>query len=110
MTIDGETQVSQSYLGATLSVFTLLLTALYAFQKVEILINKKDVDILSAERDIFYTDDDKFTYSNGFNMAFAFTSYSSEREYELPPEYGTLVINSYSWGIDSDGAPFTART
>ena len=110
MTIDGETQVSQSYLGAILSLLALLVTVLYSVQKIEILINKKDVDVLSATKDIFYTDDDKFTYANGFNIAAAFTSYSDLTEWELPAEYGRLAINSFSWGIGEDGAPFATRT
>ena len=110
MTIDGETQVSQSYLGACLTLLALVVTVLYSVQKIEILLNKKDVDVLSATKDIFYTDDDKFTYENGFNIAVAFTSYNDETEWELPAEYGRLVINSYSWGIGEGGAPFTART
>jgi len=43
------------------------------------------------------------------NIAVGFTSFSSETEWELDPTYGTLEFNSFSWGTDEDGKPFTER-
>lgn len=70
---------------------------------------KKDVDVLSATKDLYYSEDDKFTYENGLNIAVAFTGYNNKEEWELDPAYGSLVFNSYSWGNDEDGAVFLRR-
>ena len=109
MTIDGDIQVAKSFLGSICSLIILCLTLAYAYQKIEVLISKKDVDILSAVKELVYSDTDKFTYENGLNVAFAFTSFSNEEEWELDPAYGTLVFNSYEWGIKPDGTVFTER-
>ena len=54
-----------------------------------------------AKKDLFYTDDDIFSYENDkLNLAVAFTGYNDDEEYELPPEYGRLVINAFKWGTD----------
>lgn len=74
------------------------------------LYNKKDVDVVSATKDLVFTDDDIFNYSNGFNVAAAFTAYNDNPDWELPPEIGELVINAFSWGYDEDGNSFTRRT
>ena len=76
---------------------------------MDVLIEKKDVDVLSATKDLYYSADDKFTYSNGLNIAVAFTEYNSNEEWELDPAYGSLVFNSYSWGPDENGVVSTTR-
>ena len=87
----------------------LVMTLLYTVQKMEVLMAKKDVDVLSATKDLFYSSEDKFSYKNGFNIAVAFTEYNTVKEWELPKEYGTLVINSFSWGTESNGNFFVKR-
>ena len=56
MSLDDNTQLAQSYLGSICSLMILMATSLYAFQKVEVLYNKKDVDVLSAMKDLVFTD------------------------------------------------------
>ena len=108
--LDSKTQEATSLLGSIFSIMIFCVTMLYTSQKLEILINKKDVDILSAKKGLVFTDDHIFDNSKGFNIAAAFTEYNSNTEWELLPEYGSLVINSYQWGTDSEGKPFTKRS
>ena len=96
-------------MGSLCSVLLLALVALYSYQKADILMNKKDVDILSTTNEDFYSSDDTWSSENGFNIAAAFTAYDSETEWILDPTYGSLVINHFSWGIDENGDPFTKR-
>ena len=109
MNLDEGEQDIKSLMGSLCSVILLAITVLYSFQKAEILISKKDVDILSTINDDTYTSEDVFSYKNGFNVAVAFTSFNSEREWELDPTYGSLVFNHFSWGVDESGDPFTKR-
>lgn len=107
--LDGENYVAQSLFGSFCSLFVFITTFLYAVQKTDVLIAKKDVDILSATKDLAFDATDIFNYENGFNIAVAFTEYNNNQEWELPPEYGSLKINSYSWGANPDGTFFTRR-
>ena len=107
MTIDDDTTVAQSYLGSLCSLMIFLLTVLYAYQKMDVLIEKKDVDVLSATKQLVFTEDDIFTYDNGFNIAVAFTSFNNNEEWELDPAYGTLVFNSLEWGIYPEGTIYS---
>ena len=70
----------------------------YSFQKWDILVNKKDIDILSTQNDLFFDYNDRFTYQNGFNFAVAFTDFGNNPEPILDPSYGSLVFNHYYWG------------
>eukprot|EP00354_Favella_ehrenbergii_P012467 CAMPEP_0170453360 /NCGR_PEP_ID=MMETSP0123-20130129/1963_1 /TAXON_ID=182087 /ORGANISM="Favella ehrenbergii, Strain Fehren 1" /LENGTH=142 /DNA_ID=CAMNT_0010715697 /DNA_START=180 /DNA_END=608 /DNA_ORIENTATION=- len=76
---------------------------------MDVLLEKKDIDIVSTINELHYGDDFVFSYDNGFNIALAFTAYDSEREQILDPSYGELVFNSYEWGPNPDGSYFTRR-
>ena len=56
MTIDGSITVAKSFFGSILSLMILAVTALYAYQKMDVLIEKKDVDVLSATKELVYSD------------------------------------------------------
>ena len=110
LSLDGDSQVAQSYMGSLCTIIILCVTVLYTVMKLDVLMAKKDVDVLSAVKELVLTADDKFSYENGFNIAVAFTEYNTKREYELDKKYGGIVINSYSWGTDSEGKSFTDRS
>ena len=76
---------------------------------MDVMISKKDVDILSTIKDRYFDDNFVFSYKNGLNFAVAFTAYDGERDWILDPSYGSLIFNSYSWGANEDGTFFTER-
>ena len=76
---------------------------------MEVLIYKKDVDILSTRIDYHFEETDAFGAEDGFNIAVGFTAYDNEREQILTPEYGKLVFNSVSWGSNPDGTYYLER-
>ena len=71
--------------------------------KLDILIARKDVDILQTTNFLHYDDVSNFTSVNGFNIAVGFTAYDTNTEWILDPTYGELVFNHYSWLLDDDG-------
>ena len=97
---DAGGQTYGSIMGAICSIILLLITAFYAYLKLMVLIEKTDVNILSSELDMYFSDTDEFTYANGLNIAVAFTAYDQETEWILTPEYGELVFNHASWGSE----------
>lgn len=93
-----------SFVGSLVSIILFLTLLNFAYLKADVLINKKDVDVLSTVNDRFFTPDDQITYSdNGFNIAAAFTAYDSDTEYILDATYGELVFKHYFWGLQPDG-------
>ena len=76
---------------------------------MEVLIHKKDVDILSTRIEYHFEETDAFGAEDGFNIAVGFTAYDNNREWVLAPEYGELVFNSLSWGSKPDGTYYLER-
>ena len=105
---DDDSEV-RTVMGSICSIIVLAVTAFYAYLKMVVLIEKKDVDILSTVKELYYTDHDYFRYKDGLNIAVAFTGYDNIEEPILPPQIGELVWNSNSWGNDENGDPFVER-
>ena len=85
------------------------ITLVYGYQKLGVFLDKKDISIMKSTKDLYFTDDDIYSYDEGLNVAIAFTGYDSEQEWILDPSYGALSIDAYSWGSDENGDPFTKR-
>ena len=106
---EGESHL-RSYMGAFCSILLIFVVLIYSYQKFDVFLARKDVDILSAVNDFHFTDDDIFSYKNGLNIAVAFTAYDSEESWILDETYGELVFNSFSWGPrEEDGTYFEER-
>ena len=94
---DGKTYV-QTFMGSICSLILFLVVGSYAYQKTDVWISKKDVDIMSSIQTNYFTSDYVFDYDKGLNYAVAFTAYDSETKYILDPSYGNLVFVKYVWG------------
>ena len=103
MRLDAGNQSLPSIFGSVMSIFITIVIILFTALKADVLIQKKDVDILSTVYDRYFTQEDVFTYQNGFNVAAAFTKFNSDTEYLLDPTYGELVFQHYYWGLQQDG-------
>ena len=81
--------------------FTILLSIVvigYATVKADVLMYKKDIDIMSVVKRDFYAPEEPFDYSDGLNIAVAFTAYDDETEPILDPSIGELIFESYEFG------------
>ena len=96
-------------MGTFCSFLLVTVTIAYAYTKLDVLIYRKDVDVVSSVKNMHFDYSFVFEAKNGLNVAAAFTSYDSEREWILEPEYGELVFNSFTWGPNPDGSYFTER-
>ena len=65
---DGQTALS-TWTGSICSMSLLIILLIYTYLKVDILIERKDVNILSALNDSFFDGSYKFGASHGFNVA-----------------------------------------
>ena len=102
MKIDEDESILQSTMGSILSIIMMLIIGFIAYQKTDVWLQKKGVDIISATNDSFFDDDFEFSYEDGLNFAMAFTAYDDVTEPILEPEYGKIVFNERSWGYGSE--------
>ena len=58
---DGRSQLA-SCTGVAFTIFTLALMMIYLYLKADVLINKKDVNILSTVNRLFFRDDEEFSF------------------------------------------------
>jgi len=78
--------------------------------KTQVLIEKDDVDVLQTLEIDAFTDSYNFTFTNGFNIAVAFTAYDDNQEPILDKSYGEVVFNHFEWGHNaSDETTFVRR-
>ena len=103
MKLDKNTNQIQSHMGSYLSILATLIILAYAYRKADVLIARKDVDILSTINDQAFTQHDIFSYENGLNIAVAFTAYDGDPVTLLDPTIGQVVFNHFYWGPQDDG-------
>ena len=106
MKLDKHKQTVNSSIGSFLSFVVYVVVAAYSYQKMDVWLNKKDVDIMSSTQRQAHGTDMIFDASKGLNMALAFAAYDNEEEYILDPSFGEIVFREYKWGTDDDGNYF----
>ena len=62
MRIEGDDDSLKSILGTVCSLILMLITGLYAYTKLNVLLDKKDTNILTMSYDLHFTDSDQFGY------------------------------------------------
>ena len=97
-------------MGATCTIALLLLVCAYMGQKIDILVNRSDVNIVTASLDTFFDTDYVLDYDAGLNFAFAFTAYDGSDDRPLDdPSMVEVVFNAYQWGgAATDGGDYFA--
>ena len=100
MKLDSGDESMKTLTGSLCSILLLMVTIFYASLKFDILMAKKEVRIVSAVEDMYFSDTDQLDYSDGMNIAAGFWTGSDEL---LDPSYGELIFVKQSWGYDADG-------
>ena len=70
----------KSFLGAVLSIITLLTLLTYASYKFQTLISYTDYKVQVADKENFYTDNDFFSYDDGYIFAAGLTAYDGKSD------------------------------
>ena len=109
MNIDDDVSAVKSRTGCIFTLFLILLTLLYTYQKIEVLVEQSDTSIAIHEEEDHFSDTYKFGYDQGFNIAVAFTGYNNLRENELPPEIGYFRYRVWEWGYHSNNQTYWGR-
>ena len=101
MKFDGKKQL-KSITGATLSILLLLVLLLYTALKVDNLLRKSQVDIISAINEEFYADDYQVGAKQGFNFAVALSDTGGEflSFSDLDPRIGQFVFTAIEFDLN----------
>ena len=93
--------------GLICTILLLLIGGGYTGQKIDILLNNRDMEVFETYRDAYYNYTYKFDH---LDFAVAFTAFDSDEDSTLDPTIGELVISAYEWGYDEDGNSFVKNT
>ena len=76
--------------GSVCTIFVYIVMFIYAYAKLNVMIDNGDTVVQKKTLDRFYTDDDVTTDKNGFNVAFTLTNYDGSSSVVEDPDYATL--------------------
>ena len=99
-----------SIMGTIFSFISFMLIIGYTAQKFDILISRKDVDIVLSVRENFFGDDETITGRQGLNIAVAFTGFDTIEENVLLPQFASIVFEYAAWEILDNGEIIDAVT
>ena len=106
MKLDKHRHSVNSSIGSFLSFILLVVVGAYAYQKTDVWLQKKDVDVMSSTQKKAHGTDKIFDASMGLNIAMAFSAYDGVKENILDPSFGEIVFKEYMWGTRDDGSYF----
>ena len=106
MKLDGDKEQVKTFMGSVCSIILLLIVSLYTYQKIDVYMNKLDVDIMSSVQREHFSSDYIFDYEQGLNFAIGFTAFDTETDDILDPSYGKIMFIKYEWGERENGDYF----
>ena len=99
---EGSGPAYKSYMGATVSIIFIVISATFLLSKILILVNNSHVMITSKLLEDVIENDEKFGYSNGLFLAAALTEYDSSTEPIDDKDYGELIFEKYGWNAEGE--------
>ena len=79
-------------MGSLFTIVSLIIVIAYTYQKIDVWIEKKDVDIMSSIMFGYIDETQVFDNSQGINLAIAFTAFDNEEEPTLDKSIGEIVF------------------
>ena len=79
-------------MGSLFTLVSLIILIAYTYQKIDVWIEKKDVDIMSSIMFSYIDETQAFDSSQGLNLAIAFTAFDNEEEPILDKSIGEIVF------------------
>ena len=85
-------------MGTCLTIWIAMTTFMFFYTKTLTIVEKLDVDIMSALIDNDIDFNYKFSADQGFFISAALTRYNSNTTLTEDPRYGELVFEHFGWG------------
>lgn len=104
MKISKEDENLSSGCGVLLTILLTFLMLAFLYTKVLTWHFKKDVDVMGALIDHYYSETDRFNATNGFFVAAGLTNYDSNTTLTEEKRFGELVFEHYGWGNHISGS------
>lgn len=96
-----------SKMGTVSSFLLFVMIVAYTYYKCDIMLAKKDVDIISAVKQNYFNTDYKFSSKQGLNIAIAaFNPFDPSDYRHLDRSYGYIRFKKYNWGLNAAGEFF----
>ena len=109
MKIEGTHKTYTSIMGVVLTLVFAVMTALFAYARAMVLIQKSDVTVMGSTSENEFDFNYVITPESGFFVAFALTEYNSDPEIIEKPEYGEMVMEYYGWGYSQTAIGSSAK-
>ena len=85
-------------MGSILTVISSAIIMMFFYAKLLVILQRHEVDIMTALIENNLTQDDIFGSKDGFFVAAALTMYDSNTEVIEDWRYGELIFSTYGWG------------
>lgn len=92
-------------MGFCLTCIIVVMTAMFFYTKTNTIVEKHDVDIMSALVDNEIDFNYKFTANEGFFISAALTNYNSNSTLTEEARYGELIFEHFGWGNEEMNVP-----
>ena len=99
-----------SKMGTFCSLLLMMTVLTFTYYKVDVLLGRKDVDVLSAVAENYFDSSDSFSGKQGLNVAVSlFNAQNSQFTVELDPSYGRIRFQILEWGTTKSGKQFRSN-
>ena len=98
MHLDKGARELRSWFGSLCSILLILILGAYTYQKFDVLIYMKDVDLITMTELNALGIEDTFDSTSGFMATAAFASYIDADKPGIDSTIGELVFTHYKWG------------
>lgn len=106
---DGQDRVPTK-MGSACSILLFVLLLAYSGHKLNVLIEKSNVDITEAVQYDYFDHQYVFGAEQGLNLAFAVVNpINPDREPELDPRYGSIKFSAFQFGQNKKGKSSFSR-
>ena len=93
-----------SKMGALSTFLLFVMLSAYTYYKCDIMLNKKDVEIISVVKQNYFKTDYKFSNKQGLNIAVAALDPFEPSQYkQLDHSYGLIRFRKFQWGLNAAG-------
>ena len=97
-----EKDTYRTFVGAMLTIFSIILVLVYAGFKVGNLFALDEYKIQVRQKEHLYNEQDKFDYSQGFMVGAAIPEWGKEKRTDIPADIGALKFYKKIWTFKED--------
>ena len=102
MKLDDQIRTLPTLAGLISTICVILVVSSYSMIQFEKLVLKEGEDILETTKEDFFDDTHELTFEDGINFAVGLSSFDTNTEPILDPQYGELVFIKRRWKFSQE--------